>query len=164
MRTLATNNQTGVALPVTEPVFLVEINYSTVVRLSTRDTLIYDDNLFTGVRMSVSLKGVNASIKLWNKDLAHGATLISEGPDQAVTIYEAYGQGPFASSDVDNYYDGVVASGSVDGEYVNLELIPSSPMITPRSKASASIFSFLPANGTEIVTLAGTFVLRGENN
>lgn len=161
-RTLSTQNSSEVTKPLTRPLYLVEILFTTPLRLSSRETLTYDSDTYTAAKLEVSLQPPNASLSLYNDGLAYGSQFISAGPGAEITIYEIYGEAPFSPGDADIFYHGETSSTEI-GEFIEIQLRPTRPQFTPRYIASDEIFSHLPPDGTRLETPNGVFVLKRDN-
>jgi len=158
-RSLSTNNATGVALDVTRPIYLLDMGFSTPMRLSSRETMTYDGNSYTAANIEVNLSPPNPTVRIWNDQLAYGSIFIAQGTQGiSVTLYVLYGETPFSPGDADTFWDGELGPATLD-EWIEVGLLPHRPQYCPKIMANDDIFSHLPPHGTEFQTLAGTIYL-----
>ena len=164
-RTLSANNQAGIVLGITEPVYLLDLDYATPIRLSSRETITYESNSYTGVDMpTVDITpGVSATIRFFNQGLTHSATMISEGTGFDATLYAVYGQPSFSSGDADIVFSGVLGAIEIDLEMIEVEILPVEPFYSPIHRATDENFKHLPVDGMQIQTRSGTFVIKRNN-
>jgi len=158
-RTPSTNNQGEITNAVTLPVRLVQIEFGTVLRLSSRQDITYDGDAFTGEAMDVAIAWPNASIRLYDHEIGYASDFLSEGPGAVVKIWEVYGAGnSFAAADADLVYEGQLGSAEV-AEWIEIECRPHKTSFCPKYIISDDIFSHLPPDGTRIEARGGTYVL-----
>lgn len=154
-RTLSTKSQGEVTKQTTRPVWLVEIGFSTPLRLSSRETIaVSGGNTFTAAGIKVS----PSSIELFNETFQYSATFLGGTAGKAVKVWVVYGAGPFSTSDLDMFFDGQIGPCSV-GERIICGLRPNPPVFTPRLMVAPPVFNHLPPDGAEIITPTGIYVL-----
>lgn len=154
---------------VTKPLYLVEINWSPVSRLSTLGDRVWAGHNWSGIAR-ISVEGLRADaaasqsarLTLGNVDLAFGALVLSRVDDAAVRIWSAHADA-LADADPLLVFDGVIDSAEIDDKDVRLTLVgqrtrtASSPRLTIGPDAG---FTVLLAPGTRIVAGSQTFVLE----
>jgi hypothetical protein len=132
MRTLTTATATATASTVTTPAYLVEISFSTVLRLSTRGDQSWSGYTWTGGRLgkvsglSWDGKGTQTgSLDIINTDLAYSALVLNEGvADRPVKIWKFYGDNPGALDPV-AVFDGVSDEADIGPDAVRITLVSS---------------------------------------
>src|SRR5210317_117124 len=104
-RTLTSEVNTATQDTVTTPRYLVQLGWSSISRLSSREAVTWNGyawvpNLIKSV--NVSNAGINsrAVVVLHNYDTSFGALALNEGlQDLWVSIWSLYGSSPFATAD-----------------------------------------------------------------
>ena len=171
MPTLSSPTQAALGLTVTRPGFLIQIEYSTILRLSTMGPTSWSGFLWAGADIRVSGLGQDGSatttgqLTLGNADQAYGALILNEGAsDIKVKVWALY-EGATATGDPVQRFSGVTNGATIDVEnhVVTLPLVSQgvSTLYSPRvfiNKASG--FNFLQPAGTKIVFGNETFVLE----
>ena len=168
MRTLSAALITELGLAVTRPGFLIQIGYSTVLRLSTMGDISWASNTWAAANVMVSDAGQDGSggnggtLTLGNTDGAYGALALNEGGAVPVTIWACYA-GATATGDPVQVFTGVTDGATIDEEKVVLPLMSTGneTLYAPRvfiNKASG--FNYLQPAGTKIVVGNETFVLE----
>jgi len=173
-RTLVGTTNSGVAAAVTEPGYLVQIDFSAPVRLSSRGDVSWSSNAWVawdirigGLLSDGSVSAQNGSLQLGNTDYTIGALVLAEGvAGRAVNIWKFYGATP-ATGDPVLIFSGVADDATIepDGGTVNIGLQQQGGMTLycPRTYITrAAGFSFLPARGTLIQWNGETFKLEAE--
>ncbi len=92
-RTLSGTISTAIALPVTEPGYLVYLGFDTPIRHSTRATLTWGGYTWTGALGTrvVSVSESDATIELANSDMSASAIVLNVTlADKACAIYKLY--------------------------------------------------------------------------
>lgn len=160
-RDLSANNQSKVTDPVTRPVWLLELLYSTPIRLSSReDVTEYEGKTFEPATMRVEYNGDTANVRFFDQDLKYSPIMVAEGQGQDAILHKVYGDPPFADGAAEIYLDGEIGPSTID-DFINVRLLASGPGVAPRYRATAELgLNHLPASGTEIQTRAGTFILE----
>jgi len=163
MRNTSANNDTGIVLAVTQPMWLLEMFYATPIRICSRETTVYDGNSYTGTPgFEVNWQQVNPEIRLFNSGLTVSAVMISEGMQGILAnLYLVYGVGPFNAADADLWTSGQMGGGEIGKEFLDFSLIEVEPHMSPNIRATDDIgFHHLPVDGTEFLTDAGNYILR----
>ncbi len=159
-RNTSANNDAGIVLAITKPIYLLKMGFTTELRISSRETMTFDGDSYVGVpNMKVTLSQ-NPVVRWMNVNLTYGTVLIDQGIGQDVILYVLYGTPPFNSGDEDVYHSGIIGSGEINSEYVEIVLLPNEPVMSPIFRATDGIFKHLPPDGTEILTQSGLQVLK----
>lgn len=174
MRTLSTNLQNRVADDVTRPGLLIEIGFSSPLKLSSRSTLAWSGSTWTAWDMDVggmqadATKGsINGSIRLGNTDLVVSTLIMAEGvADRSIIIRVFYGDAP-AEDEVLAMYSGVCAGSRLQYQTASVEIAIDQgggrTTYAPREYMTKYRgFNLLPADGTLIPWDGEMFELTGE--
>ena len=172
MRTLTTDVTTAIEADGTAPRYLVQLSYDPVIYLSTRETVTWNGQSWTGAT-GVEVTSLNtgdggsktASISLPNHDSAYGALVLGDGiRDIAVNIYQLYGNAPFAIDDAVHLFAGEIESVPSIDDYVEMSLKSSGASVayTPRVRLAAFIGDDMPVPGTRIQWNGDTLILEGQ--
>lgn len=157
MRTLSSNNQTEAAGQVTRPVWLVEIQFAIFLRLSSREEITIDGDVFLASNLDIDIAAKR--LRLFNEALQWSATFLAGTSGVRVRIWKVWGESPFAAADLDLWFDGELGGGTV-GTTIEFRLLDNRPRQCPRIYAAPPTFNHLPPDGTEIVTPTGTRLLK----
>lgn len=177
MRTLSAATNTAVAGPVTSPGYFVEILFTSPLRVSSRGTLTWSGNVWTGwdVRVSGlafdgSASAQNGTLILGNTDLSVGSLVLNQGvADRAVNIWAFLGDAP-ATADPVQIFAGVgdaVTSIDPDKGTVTISLQQSAAgvLYCPRRYITRENgFSVLPPVGTLVPFNGETFQIQANVN
>lgn len=170
-RTLTTEQQSAVTTTVTTPGYLVELGYSTTLRLSSRGDQSWDGNTWMGGRMG-KISGLVATgggdqlgrIELVNSDLAYSALVLNEGAtDIRCRVWVFYGDNP---ADASLLLDGVTDGADIAPDKVRLNVVGESMRTAsfPRRVIGPSTgFNHLRPSGTRITWGGQTYVLERGN-
>jgi len=134
MKTLSVATQAETERTQTTPAFLVEIVWSTVIRLSSRGDQSWGGYAWTGGRLGPVRVGESGNIEFINSDLAYSALLLNEGvADVGCRIWTFYGDNPDADDPV-LVFDGVLDGAEIAADRVRATLAPEShrTMFSPR--------------------------------
>lgn len=158
---------------VTTPAYLVEIGFSTILRLSSRNDQSWSGYTWTGGRLG-RVSGLNwdgkgqqnGEIAIVNSDLAYSALVLNEGvADRRVRIWKFYGDNP-ATLDPVAVFDGVADEASIGPDAVRLTLVGENTrtLYAPRRFIGpATGFSHLCPAGTKFTWGGQTYILdRGK--
>lgn len=165
MRTLSTALAAEAALTITSPGYLVELGFSTPVRLSTLGDISWGGHTWlSGYKIEVQGLGWSLSaqpkIALGNLDLTFGALVLNEGAaDKSVKIWAVYAGAP---SDAVALFDGVADTAEIgDAVILSLAQRGSRTLYSPRRFVgpSSGINHLRPAN-TRISLGGATYVLQ----
>jgi hypothetical protein len=167
MRSLTSAQQAAVSATVTTPGYLVEIAFSTVLRLSSRGDQTWGGYTWTGGRLGKT-SGLTADargeqrgrVELINSDLAYSALVLSEGvSDRRCRIWQFYGDNP---ADATLVLDGVVDDADIAPDRVTLSIVGESlrtAMFPRRIIGPGTGFNHLRPSGTKITWGGQTYVL-----
>lgn len=173
MRTLTTPTANATASTVTTPAYLVEIEFSTVLRLSTRNDQSWGGYTWTGGRLG-KVSGLSwdgkgqqtGALDLINTDLVYSALVLNEGvADRRVRVWKFYGDNP-ATLDPVAVFDGVADAADIGPDAVRLTLVGQNnkTLYSPRRFIGpATGFNHLCPAGTKITWGGQTYILdRGK--
>lgn len=169
MKTLSSALITELGLTVTRPGYLIEIQYSTVLRLSTLGDISWNSYSWSAADVAVSNlsqdgKGLSAAgLTIGNTDLAMGALVLNNGAnDVPVNIWAVYA-GATALADPVQVFAGVLNGASIAADKVAFQLVAQSrqTLESPRVFISQlSGFSSLKPAGSIVPVGGDTFVLE----
>ena len=172
MRTLTAAVTTATTGPVTAPGYFVEILFSTPLRLSSRGTISWGGNPWTGWDVRPSGLVANAeqsttrgSLVLGNTDYSIGSLVMNQDiVDRAIRIWKFYGSSPAAADPVE-VFSGVGSDFLLDPTQgtctISLQQAGGRSQFSPRRYITAEQgFSFLPSTGTIIHWNGETFILE----
>lgn len=168
MRTLTPAQTTAVSQTVTTPAYLVEIEFSVVLRLSTRGDQSWDGETWVGGRLGKisglgwSGSGVGAgSLDIINTDLAFSALVLNEGvADRKCKVWMFYGDNPVDAQPV---FDGVIDGADITPNHVKLTLVGENvkTMSSPRRYIGQGTgFNHLRPAGTRMTWGGQVYVLE----
>lgn len=173
MRTLTTDVTTAIEADGTAPRYLIKLSYDPVIYLSTRETVTWDGQSWTGATgaevtsLSTSEGGSKtASISLPNHDAAYSALVLGDGiRDIAVDIYQLYGDSPFAADDAVHLFSGEIESVPAIDDYVDMSLKSSGAAVayTPRVRLASFIGDDMPVSGTRIPWNGDVLILEAQS-
>lgn len=169
MRTLSAALIAELGLDVTRPGYLVELQYSTVLRLSTLGDISWDGQSWSAFNVVVSGltqdgKGFStANLAVGNTDGGIGALVLNEGAsDVPVNIWKVYA-GATDSGDPVHVFSGVTdGTGSIDAAQVPFKLVSkgSQTLDSPRVFiGQLTGFHHLQPAGAKIPVGGETYVL-----
>lgn len=181
MRTLVGSTSTGVAAAVTLPGYLIEIGFTTPLRISTRGTLTWDskswaaaDARVSGLSADGSASSLNGALDIGNFDTnigglgsGMGVLVLAEGvAGRACSIWAYYGDTAPAAGDPVKVFSGVCDAADIpsDGP-VRITLAQSGgrTLYCPRTYLTAdSGFSYLPTPGQLVRFNGETIRLEAE--
>lgn len=168
MRSPSVNNAGEAAKRIVREHFLVELDFATPLRLSSREDLTFDSTLYTGVDMqlALALDGSGGSLAILDDQLSYVAKFINEGTvGVTVNVWMLYGDPSWSASDDDVYFHGELGawSQSPDG-WINVSLEEPSEKWLPDIRITQSNgFNHLPVKGTRIQTKNGVIELGYTN-
>lgn len=160
MRTLSSAAQAALAATVTRPIYLIEIAFSPVSRLSTAGDVTWNSLSWSGgERVAVSGLSADGSgrqsgrVVIGNADLVFGALVLNNGvADRAVTIWSG-DAAALATGDLEMVFSGVIGSAETSIEQVVLNLTSqgSRATVCPRRRIDASSgFNHLTPAGKQL--------------
>lgn len=164
---LTTHNTTEIATTVVRDHFLVELAFSTPIRLSSRDTVTFDSNSYQGVMMSLSLNldGRGGRISFLDENFTHISSFISERSGITAKVWALYGSPTdWTSGDENILYEGEIGRPTMKDATISF------PLVAPQSKYICDVlineqngFNHLPPAGTKFQTANGIIVLEKLN-
>ena len=166
MKTLTPALLAELGLSVTRPGYLVELGYSTTLRLSTMGDISYGGHTWLAADVRVAGigadgKGSNAArLTLGNTDGAYGVLVLGEGAaDIPVTIYAAYAG---ATADAVQLFAGVTDGADINERTVTLNLAAQQnrTLYCPRVFIAKPTFNHLQPPRTVVTWGNETFVLE----
>lgn len=169
-RALTPETATALGLPTTQPAYLIQINWSTVSRLTTGATL--DWGGYTWLAEDAELSGLDwgsdglngATLRLGNSDQRYSALVLNEGVADVPIVVYAYDQAATAAGDPVKVFEGVGGKVDLDDDRVIIALraIKARALTCPRTRVSpASGFHHLPPRGAVIMWGSQRYVLEG---
>lgn len=161
-KTLASSLVTDTAKRITTPGYLVQMDFDTPLRLSTRGDQSYGGYSWTGGRLGeVKISADGGQIEMMNSDLAAGALILNEGAaDRAISVWAFYADNP---EDVVQVFAGVGDSSEVAGDRVRVKLVAENrrTLYSPRRFIGAATgFNRLIPAGTRISWGGQTYILE----
>lgn len=144
-RTLSSPTATAIAKTITQPGHLVQIDFSTVQRFSSRANQSWNGFTWLGNHVVVGQMqerpdgSVQLAIAVGNADLAFGAVCLNEAPqEKAVTIWAFY-EGAIAAADPVQIFSGVIDGCDITEAMVNLQLrdLNARTLFIPRRRITA---------------------------
>lgn len=169
MKTLSSSTSNAVAATVTKPGYLVQIDTTPVIRLSSRGTQSWDDEAWTGgriLRSSIStLAGgeQKAALELVNSDLAYSALALgSILSDIPVRMWKFYADNP-AVGDPVQVFEGVIDGVEITSDSVRFDLVSENARVlsSPRRFIGPSTgFNNLRPAGTKFTWNGQVYVLE----
>lgn len=128
MRTVSTATQAKLGQTHTQPGYLIELAFSTMIRYSTRGDVTWNSKIFAQYDVRVDgiqsdqNGGADARIVVGNTDLSFSALMLNEDPqDKPARIWKFY-EGAAALADPVAIFDGVVDSVDFSHQAVTLNL------------------------------------------
>lgn len=170
MRTLGGATTTEVGAAVTRPGYLIEIAFSTTVRLSSRGTIDWSGQTWSAYDCSVrGLAADSAEVQtdgaldIGNADLAMSAYILGDGVSgRAVRVWKFYGDAT-ALADPVLLFDGIADEAVIadDGRVsITLQQAGGRTLYCPRTYITPDAgFNWLPAQGQKITWNGETITL-----
>lgn len=164
MKSLTAPMAAAVATTITTPAYLVELGWTTVLRLSSRGDQSWDGQTWVGGRLGkVSLSAAQGSIEIGNSDLAYSALILTESAaDIGCRAWKFYGDNP-ANDDPIMIFDGILDGATIDRDRVVLTLAQANrrTMYSPRLFIGPENgFHHLAPTGTRITWGGQTYILE----
>lgn len=159
--TLDAATQSATQRAITEPLFLVEMGFTSLIRFSTRETYSWDG--FSWLAAGVELqrpKSDRPVIEVFNESTLFGQTVLTEGTaGRTLRIWLAYGKAAGGYTDPIMIFTGEMGRASI-GEYINIQCKRHAPAKSPRFYVNPPTFNHAPKQGQRIETPNGTIVLE----
>lgn len=166
MRALAATVQSATAQPITQPGYLLELQVSPLLRLSSRGDVTWKGNVFAQADLVVSDVTENpdgttsVSVSVGNTDLSTGAIILNGGAQNAVASVWFFYQGLTGSAEPVKIFGGVVDAAKVVHREVSLQLVSQGLQTSylPRRRicAASGFNRLLPAG--RVLQLGSTVV------
>ena len=174
MRTVSASTEAAITSNGTEPRYLVRLGYSPVIYLSSRETVTWDGQSWTGAAGGVAVDSISqssgggqtASIRLPNHDAAYAALVLGSGIREITAdIYMLYGDAPFAADDGEHIFSGQIDSVPTIDDWVVMQLRSSGASVssTPRIRLAAFIGDDMPVPGTRIQWAGDVLILEEQS-
>lgn len=172
-KTVTVQVQTEIAQPVTKPGYLVEIAFSTPLRLSSRGDINWNGGVFitwgfdVQIDVDATRSALAGSVVLNNTENALGTLVLLEGvADRQIKVWQIYGDAP-GLYDVVPHFFGSCDEASIDptNGRVSISVMQSGgvTLYAPRTYITREAgFNFLPAAGTIIPWGGEQYRLEGE--
>ena len=159
---------TEVGKPVVRPGYLVQIDFSSIVRVSTSGDRNWNSFLWAGADLKVAItndgKGLqSARLDFFDSVQAIASVVLTEGvSDKRVRIWRFYGDA-LAAGDPELVFDGY--GDDYDAAYIRSTITATTSgsrvLLAPRTYITkAQGFNFLPAAGTRVQWNGETLVLE----
>lgn len=170
MRTLAGATSTELAAAVTRPGYLIEIAFSTTVRLSSRSTVDWSGQTWAAADFSVSglaadsaSTATDGTVSFGNADLSMSAYILGDGvAGRAINIWKFYGDAAPIGDPV-LLFSGYGDDATIDDRgraSVSLQQAGGRSLFCPRTYITPeSGFNWLPPQGQKITWNGETVVL-----
>lgn len=168
MRTLTPGQEAATQAPVTTPGYLVEIGFSSPIRLSTRGDQSWNGQTWSGGRLgkvsgiaSDGKGGQKARIELINTDLAYSALVLADGvAERPCRIWTFYGDNP---DDATLVMDGVLDGADIKADMVGVDVIGETiktATFPRRFIGKGTGFNRLRPAGTKVTWGGQTYILE----
>lgn len=166
MRILTTKLLDELNLTVTRPGYLIQIGFSSIIRLSSIGDVYWGNYYWYPTAFNVS--GIShtgnayseATLSINNIDNTYSALVLNEGAsDIPIKVYACYSS---LSETVTQVFDGVIDGADIDTKNVTFRLTPqgNNTLYSPRVFISKPKFNFLQPEGTKLVANGQTYVLK----
>lgn len=161
-RTLTTATQAASESKYSDAAFLLEIHFSTVLRLSSRGTQSWGGYTWTGGRI-IKVGGLkwdgkgkhSGFVDLLDVDMPYTALILNEGvAGRLVRAWQFYGDNPALADPVEVFYGEGDEADMSNPAFAHITLVGKTPDSSPRRVIG-------PATGLNHVTVAGTSLTWG---
>jgi len=170
MKTLTAHNSTETEKQITEPFYLVFMNFDTPVYLCSLKTITVNSILWSGSR-NISVSSINTnssgnqtgSIQLSDVDDLISGLILTEGcAEKILKIYKGYGDP--SDADIVIEFDGYMDSATISDVTVSINLLSkNSTRFGPGITIGKPYFNYLPPPGTIIQSGNTTITLESAN-
>lgn len=162
---LSTHNDTEIALNTTRPHFLFQIDFTPVLRLSSRSTVTFDLNSYTGAHITgleYSHSGDRGSFTLFDEDSSYVGEFVSEGASGvAVQVWVLYGDPPWSAGEEDLVLSGELGPSREKDGFISVAVLPAEFRFAPNIYyTQENGLNHLPPHGTRVTTRDGIEELR----
>lgn len=157
---LPTKTQGEVTEKRTRGFYLMQIDFASPLRLSTRGTETYDGDVYTtaSLRIEITANGLSGSMKLFNENFQFTEFILEQAAGKVVTVRELYGERPFVVADARVVFSGVLGAGVVQNR-ISFALVQPEMRWSPRQKITNADFKHIPRPGTVFATPDGLIEL-----
>lgn len=167
-KSITVKTSDAISSNVTAPRLIIEIAWSSVVRICTRETVTWSGHIWRGDIGRVSdIGGSNAdqrcTIAIDNADNAIGAIALTEGlSDIPVVIRALYGDAPYSADDAVLLFDGALDGGVITLDQVVIDCIAmrGAAMYAPRIHAMPPVVNHATTAGTVLRWGADSYMLE----
>lgn len=160
MRIVTTKIANAIDSPVQTPAYLIEINFSTIIRLCNRETVSYGG--FTWYQGGAAVTGLatgeggakTATIELPNNQFAYSTIILAEtASGRRVRIWKLFGEAPYQDEDAQLVFDGLIDDVPELTEKVVMNCSTQNLRTTsiPAITIGAPYFNHMPRTGQSIV-------------
>jgi hypothetical protein len=171
MRTLTANVTAATARQVTAPHYLLALQFSTPLYLSSRESLVWNglswvSGDFRIRRLSPIRGGMSAEVTLSNHDNAYSAIVLGEEVrGKKAQIWALYGDPPYAQDDPVALFSGEIDAVPEIADQVSLKLISKTAGAVRLPDIPLSLFlgEDMPPDGTVIEWTGGKVTLEARN-
>lgn len=163
-RSLTSSNSTESQASIVREHFLVLLDFSSPVRLSSREAIpSFDGNSYVSadMQLELSLDGARGRLTFLDNDFSKVPDFISEGSAGiSCSIWALYGDAPFSASDDDVLFVGELGAWGMADNFITVNLETPEAKWLPDIKINVENgFNHLPKVGTQIKTEDGIIVL-----
>lgn len=158
MRTLTAYNETETQKQQTEPFYLIEMFFTTIVRFCSLKTVTISSVLWSGTRtikipsLATNQTGTQSgALQLSDVDNLISGLVLTEGcAEKEINIYQGYGT-PSDDTEIVRIFKGHMDSASIDDTSVTINLLgKNSTRFSPNIYMSPPDFNHMPPAGTII--------------
>lgn len=162
-RPVSSATDAAIAQTLTRPLTLVELGFSPPVRLSSREQVVWNSQLWKAASMSVTVSDRGGSVDIFNEELLFGQVVLAQGTAGRIArVWQLYGDGPdWTVDDAECQLDGEMGEAEI-ALRVRIALKHRPPQRTPRLLFQPPTFNHLPPAGLVIKTAAGTETLQAK--
>lgn len=155
---IGADNVAAAAAPFTSPLYLLELGFDPVVRLSSRETLAASGESWLSADFSIDW-GADPRLMIFNENGQLGQVVLVQGTaGRTVRIWQAYVSGGIVTTLVPEF-DGRMGLATI-GDWVEIQCRRRPPNRTPRQYAIPPTFNHMPPAGTRFETPKEVIVLE----
>jgi len=169
MKTLTAHNASAITQTVIREHFLVFLNFTVPIRLSSRATVSFDGYTWTGANMELALDmdGMSGSIKFLNESFQWFDEFRDQGSAGILArVWMLYGEtSTWDAVDDDFLFEGECGDWAQTDEFLIMSLEQPEAKFMPDIRISvANGFNHLPKPGTRFTTINGVIELGNSTN
>jgi hypothetical protein len=163
-RTLPAGMATEAEKLKTRPFWVVELMFSTPVRLTSRGAMTIDANsyLAANLKVTVNEKLHTASCQLWNENEQWSDEFLSGASRIVAKLWVGYGANVSAATSLEQVIDGEIGGATVGDKSIRFTLRGQAVQFTPRLIFRKPTFNWLTPKFARFSTPNGVFELRKE--